>query len=192
MKYTDQQLIFQTELVAKGFEGWKPGVYDIWVRANDVSADMDKFNDKVYTYIVRPDNPTPEFRMVCTGTSHAGSYGLKSFDQYNPKGCAVLESNRIVYNSHSYGFHKKYRAYRQAKPFPYYRDNDRDNLAEEIGQIYNDIIYANCHRAAAAGESVRIYNWSVACLVRNKANQFYAWMAYMNKRPLSVCILKEF
>jgi hypothetical protein len=162
------------------------------VRAKDKPSDMDAFNDKVYTFICREHGKRPEFRMVCTGTSHAGSYGLKQFHKYNPKGCAVLQSDRIVYNSHNYGFHKKYRAYRQAKPFPYYRDADRDNLAEEVGVLYNDIIFANCHRAGASGEYQTIYNWSVACLVRNKANQFYAWLAYMEKRPLSVVILKEF
>lgn len=190
MQYTDAQLIERVESHARGFDGWKKGVYDIWVRSTpDV---MDAFDDKVYTFIVRELGQTPEFRMVCTGTSHAGSYGLKHFDKYNPEGCAVLQSNRIVYNSHIYGLHKGYTAYRQNKSFPHYRDSDRDNFAEEIGTVKEGIIYANCHRAAAKGESTRIYNWSVACLVRNKANQWYSWLTYMDKRPLSVAILQQF
>lgn len=190
VSYTDTQLITRTESHAKGFEGWKKGVYDIWVRSDEDVTDA--FDDKAYTFIVENEGSTPEFRMVCTGTTNAGSYGLKKFKDYNPDGCAVLESDRIVYNSHEYGFHKGYRAYRQARPFPYYRDNDLDGKAEEIGRVRNDIILANCHRAAATGESTRIYNWSVACLVRNKANQWFAWMAYMNQRLLNVAILKEF
>lgn len=190
MRYTDAQLIRRVETHAKGFIGWKKGVYDIWVRSKaDV---MDAFDDKVYTFIVRTDGGEPEFRMVCTGTSHAGSYGLKRFRDYNAAGCAVLEADRIVYNSHLFGRHKNYQAYRQNKPWPYYRDNNMNDRAEEIGPVHNDIIWANCHRAAAKGESTRIYNWSVACLVRNKANQWYAWLAYMDKRPLTVAILKEF
>lgn len=190
MQYSDQQLIERVQSHAKGFDGWKKGVYDIWVRSR---ADIiDAFDDKVYTFNVETDGGVPQFRMVCTGTSHAGSYGLRNFKDYNPEGCAVLEADRIVYNSHIFGFHKSYRAYRQAKPFPYYRDSDRDDKAEEIGPVHNDIILANCHRARIKGESTRIYNWSVACLVRNKSNQWEGWMAYMNKRPLSVCILKEF
>lgn len=192
MKYTDEQLISRVETHAKGFQGWKKGVYDIWVRHNDLPSEMDAFNDKVYTFNVETENAEPQFRMVCTGTSHAGSYGLKQFSKYNSLGCGVLEADRIVYNSHFYGHHKNYTAYRQGKGFPYYRDNDKDNLAEEIGKVYTDIIYANCHRAAQAGESTRIYNYSVACLVRNKSNQWFAWLAYMAKRPLSVAILKEF
>jgi hypothetical protein len=190
MRYTDNQLIERVETAALGFDGWKVGMYDIWVRSRaDV---MDAFDDKVYTFeVLRPDE-RPVFRMVCTGTSHAGSYGLKRFHEYNRLGCAVLKSDVIVYNSHEYGRHKNYIAYRQAKPFPYTRDNDRDDKAENYGQVYWDIIFANCHRAAQKGESTSIYNWSVACLVRNKAFQWYAWMDLMNKRPLSVSILNEF
>lgn len=192
MKYTDQQLIKRVESHADGFDGWQKGVYDIWLRKTPTAAAMDTFDDKVYTFEVETEGGIPEFRMVCRGTSHAGSYGLKKFHEYNPAGCAVLKSNHFVRNSHVWGFHKGYRAYRQAKPFPYFRDNDYDNLIEEIGEAQNDIILANCHRAAQAGESVRIYNWSVACLVRSNANQWNAWMAFMDKRPLSTAILREF
>lgn len=188
MKYTDEQIIKRVESHADGFIGWRKGVFDIWVRSKaDV---MDAFDDKVYTFSVGDDN-TPEFRMVCTGTSNAGSYGLKQWKQYSTEGCAVLKADQIVYDSHQYGFHKNYRAYRQAKPFPYFRDNDNDNKAEEIGKVHNDIIYANCHRASPTGTSTRIYNWSVACLVRNSINQWNSWFAYMDKRPLTVCILNE-
>lgn len=188
--YTDKQLIKRVESKARGFEGWKPGVYDIWVRSQEDV--MDAFDDKAYTFVVEKEADGPQFRMVCTGTSNAGSYGLKHFEKYNSAGCAVLQSDRIVYESHLYGFHKGYRAYRQAKGFPYYRDNNRNSKAEEIGEVHNDIIFANCHRASATSDSTVIYNWSVACLVRNKINQWNAWLAYMDKRPLTVCILKEF
>ena len=190
MKYTDEQLISRVETHAKGFEGWKPGVYDVWVRS---AADrVDEFDDKVYTFVVEAAGAKPEFRMLCTGTTNAGSYGLKKFADYNPAGCAVLEADRIVYGSHVFGRHKNYAAYRQARSWPYYRDDDRDNNAEELGQVHSDVIFANCHRAAAVGESTRIYNWSVACLVRNKANQWNGWLAFMNKRSLNVVILREF
>ena len=190
MKYTDEQLIKRVETNAKDFTGWKKGVYDIWVRsAADV---MDSFDDKVYTFEVEKDGAMPQFRMVCSGTSHAGSYGLKKFKNYNPAGCAVLESDRIVYGSHVLGKHKGYVAYKQVKGFPYYRDSDRDDKAEEIGAVHNDVIAANCHRASEKGDSKVIYNWSVACLVRNRINQWKAWLAFMAGRPLNVVILKEF
>lgn len=188
--YTDQQIIKRVETHARGFDGWKKGVYDIWIRSDEDVTDA--FDDKGYTYNVAADGSLPEFRMVCTGTTNPGSYGLKKFKDYNPKGCAVLQADRIVYGSHVWGFHKGYRAYRQAKPWPYYRDNDLDGKAEEIGEVFWDIIFANWHRASATGDSTFIYNWSVACVVRNRINQWKAWLAYMDKRPMNGCILNEF
>ena len=190
--YTDQQSIDRVATTARGFEGWRPGVYDIWIRSNE--DQVDAFDDKGYTFVVPAAGAAPEFRMVCSGTTNAGSYGLKKFSNYNPDGCAVLQSDRIVYDSHKWGFHKGYRAYEQQKPFPYYRDADRDNKAEEIGEVHNDIIKANLHCAAkgTGRVSVRIYNWSVACVVRNSFNQWAGWFAYMNRRPVSLCILQEF
>src|SRR5690242_9499474 len=33
MKYTDEELIKRVETKAKGFVGWKKGIYDIWIRS---------------------------------------------------------------------------------------------------------------------------------------------------------------
>ncbi len=190
MKYTDEQLINRVETHASGFEGWRKGVSDIWVRSN--ADPPDAFDDKVYTYNCREDGKRPDFIMVCTGTSHAGVYYQQNFQQYNPDGVAVLCADTYVYNSHEYGFHRGYRAYRQAKGFPHTRDNDRDNKAENYGNVSNEIILANCHRASAFRDTFVIGKYSAACLVRNRINQWNAWLAYMNRRPLSVGILKEF
>lgn len=187
MQYQDQQLIDRVAGL-ETFRDWRPGVFDIWVRSRGDA--FNKFDDKVYTFEVGP-GLDPVFKLVATGTSNAGAEGLKHFDKYNREGCAVLKADVIVYDSHAYGLHKaKYPAYRQVKGFPYYRDNDRDNKAEEIGEIHNDIIGANCHKAGWF--STEIGGWSVACLVRNRQTDFDKWMRYMNRRPLSVAILSEF
>lgn len=191
-KFNDNELIKRVENYAKGFDGWKPGIYDIWVRAEKEVKEVDVFADKVFTFSVA-ENGLPEFRMVCTGTSLTGSWALKNFKTYDARGAAVLAANRFVRNSHTWGFHKGYRAYQQVKPFPYFRDPDMDNKAEESGKIItNEIIAANCHRAKLNGTSQIIYNWSAGCLVRNSYSQFMGWLSFMNKRPLSVAILKEF
>jgi len=184
--YTDQEILDRLSVC----EGWKglpdKGIIDVWVRSNE--DEYDRFDDKVYTFFCEDNIAT--FAMVCTGTTNAGAEGLKHFDKYNREGCAVLNGNQIVYNSHGYGLHKgKYPAYRQVRPFPYYRDGDKDNKAEEIGEIHNDIIGANCHKAG--WYSTYIGGWSVACLVRNQQAQFDAWMKFMAKRPLTVAILDE-
>jgi len=185
--YTSQQLLDRVKSMPnfKGFP--QSGVLDIWVRSNE--DEYNKFDDKVYSFDCFPAKD-PVFKMVCSGTSNAGAVGLKEFAKYNGLGCAVLKSDTIVYNSHVYGLHKGKPAYRQAKGFPYFRDNNKNDKAEEIGKEYNDVIGANCHRAGAA--STVIGGWSTACLVRNIEVDFLKWLSFMGKRSLSVVILNEF
>ena len=185
--YTDAQILDRVKSLDT-FEGFPCGVLDVWIRSK--SDEFDRFDDKTYTFECAGANKTPEFKMVCTGTTNAGQFGLKHFDTYNSSGCAVLKADTIVYESHRFGTHKGYPAYRQAKSFPYFRDNNKNDKAEEIGRERSGIILANCHRAGQY--SVLIGKWSVACLVRNNRAQWDKWLEYMNKRPLTVCILKEF
>jgi hypothetical protein len=153
---------------------------------------MDAFDDKGYVFESKTAGQRPHFKMVVTCTTNAGSYGLKKFHQYNPKGCAVLKANTIVYDSHIRALHKGYKAYKQHKSFPYYRDSDRDDRAEEMGPQYGDVIAANIHRASPSKTSSVIYNWSVACIVLNNPNEFNALLALGADRPVSLCILQEF
>ena len=185
MKYTDKQLLDRVKSLPS-FAGWPKGILDIWVRSKADKSDV--FDDKVYTFDCTSGEPV--FKMVCSGTSHAGSFGLLKFRTYNPHGCAVLVADVITYNCYEYGLHKGKPAYRQSKGIPYTRDNDKDLKAENYGKIYTNIIYANCHRAGWFSRT--IYNWSVACLVRNSFAQFSAWLKFMNKRSLSIVILSEF
>lgn len=185
MQYIDTEILDRVKSLDT-FDGWPSAMLDVWIRSK--ADKTDAFDDKVYTYDCSRGEPV--FVMVCQGTSNAGTFGLYKFATYNPLGCAVLCSDTIVYNSHAYGLHKGKPAYRQVRGFPYTRDNDKDGKSENYGTIYNDIIFANCHRAGVF--STFIYNWSVACLVRNQLSQFTHWLNVMNKRPLSVAILSEF
>lgn len=191
MKYTDDQLLERVETTAQGFKGWKPGLYFVAVRSNaDV---MDAFDDKGYVFECEAQGQRPEFRMVVTCTTNAGSHGLKNFDKEGLVGCAVLKADTIVYDSHAHGLHRgKYKAYKQAKPFPYFRDSDRDDKAEQLGTAKAGVIGANIHRANPAKISTVINNWSIGCIVLNNPDQFNAFMAFANKRPVSLCILQEF
>ncbi len=185
--YSDKEILRRVRSLAS-FTGFPNGILDVWIRSK--SDDYDRFDDKVFTYQCFGESREPVFVMSCTGTTNAGSFGLKKFKTYNPKGCAILKSDVIILNSHVYGLHKGKPAYRQAKGFPYYRDGNMNNRCEEIGETYNDIILANCHRAGAFSSVIN--NWSVACLVRNNLSQFLEWLDFMQKRPLSVCLLREF
>jgi hypothetical protein len=183
--YRDTDLIKRVESLST-FKGWRDGVYDVWVRSDEDT--FDRFDDKVYTFEVQKG--IPKFIMVCTGTSNAGAEGLLRFEKYNALGCAVLKSDTLIYGSHKFGKHKGYDAYVQNIGFPYFRDGDKDKKAEEQGKEYSNIIGANCHKAGV--NSIVIGGWSVACLVRNQLEQYNKWLRYMNKRPLSIVILKEF
>lgn len=186
--YTADQILTRVESLPT-FKGWKKGKYDFWIRSN--KDEFDRFDDKVYSFHCTEDGKRPDFVMVMAGTSNAGAQGLKHFEKYNKLGCAVLCSDIIVYNSHVYGLHKGKPGYIQSFTvgFPYTRDNDKDDKAENYGKIYTDRIGANCHRAGA--KSTIIGGWSVACLVRPVEELFLKWLKWMNKEPLTVAILTE-
>jgi hypothetical protein len=170
------------------FKGWVRGKYSIWVRSNEDA--FNRFDDKVYNFECLADGKRPIFKSVNTGTTNAGAYGLMNFENYNPKGCAILKSDIIIYNSHVHGISKGKEVYRQAKAWPYYRDNNKNKKVEEIGKlIEGEIIYA--HQHAAGLESLQIDNWSTACLVRNDMVEYKNWLAFMNKQPCNTAILKE-
>jgi hypothetical protein len=184
--FTDDEILDRVR-GRKSFKGFPNGVLDVWIRS---SADQfDSFDDKAFTYTCFGDAQRPKFIMSRNGTTNAGSYGLLHFEKYNHLGCAVLKSDVIVYNSHAYGLHHGKAAYVEVKGFPYYRDNNRNQRAEEIGPELNDIIGANVHRAGQ--NSTVIDNWSTGCLVTANLKKFLAWVDFMSKRPLTVCILKE-
>lgn len=187
--FTDKEVLDRVSGLPT-FTGFPVGILDVWIRS---AADVfDSFDDKAFTYECFGDTKPPKFIMARNGTTNAGSYGLKRFEDYNHLGCAVLKSDVIVYNSHTSGLHKGKPAYRQAKGFPYFRDNNRNNRAEEIGTERNDIILANVHRAGV--NSTVIKNWSMAFLVTANLTKFLAFLDYMRSKgnpPLTVCILKE-
>ena len=185
--YTDKQILDRV-MSLPTFKGWPKERLDVWIRSS--VDEFNKFDDKVYSFDCT--SGTPVFKMVMTGTTNTGQYGLEHYEKYNSVGCAVLKSDVIIYNSHVFGLHKGKPAYIQSFTvgFPYFRDSDKDKHAEEIGKEYNDRIGANCHSAGEA--SVNIDNWSVACLVRNIKSKYNLWLTWMNKKPLTVCILKEF
>lgn len=190
-QYTDAEILARVESLDT-FKGWQDGWYDIWVRS---AADKyDEFDDVCFTYKV--EKGVPIFKMKRIGTSHTGSFGLMNFRTYNSRGCAVLKADHMVYGYGQYGYHKqnpKNPCYRQVKSWPYYRDNNRNRKAEEIGQLFYDIIGANVHRVRGIAKWIR--NWSVACLVTKSEAVFNTWLKMLvddGKPPLNMVILKEF
>ena len=186
--YKDSELIERVESLPT-FKGWRKGKYAIMVRSNE--DEFDKFDDKCYCFESLQEGQKPQFAHVFPITTNAGATGLKLFAKYSSLGCAILKSDILVYNSHKIGKHKgKYTAYTQNVGFPYFRDNDKDNKAEEVGKEYMNIIGANIHKAGS--NSTQIGGWSVACLVFPKETDFNKFMEWGNGQIMNVSILKEF
>ncbi len=189
--YTDAEIIARIESLST-FAGWKKGKYDIWVRSQEDA--FNKFDDKVYRAEVKEEGQKPIFVPGAhSGTTNPGAQGLKNFEKYGNKRCAVLIADHMVYESHQYGLHQgKYPAYRQCKPWPYNFDDNKNEISGDGEKVVEgEIIYANIHAAGEA--SVEIGGWSIACMVRNIKKQYDKWMAWMNKdKYVTLVILKEF
>lgn len=187
--YTDQQILDRVKLFAQGFVDYPDGYWNVYVRSNE--NEFDRFDDKRYTFL------GVKCVQVASCTTNAGRYGLKNFAEYNKEGCAVLKADVIVYDYAKRGSHKgKVEGYRQNKPWPYYRDNDKDNLAEEIGELHHDIIGANLHPSSYiknnAAKTANIGGWSTACQVDDLTTAFESFMDMTScQELLTVCILNE-
>jgi hypothetical protein len=190
-KFTDQE-IFERISKLPSFRGLPNGPMDVWIRS--AADQFDVFDDKAFTYECYGPGKQPEFVRGRAGTTNAGSYYLVDH-LADPRGCAVLKSDVLVYDSHRFGLHrnrKNHPAYVQNKGFPYFRDRNRNRRAEEAGPERQDLIGANIHHAGA--NSMFIKNWSAGCLVTANLSEFNNFMLHMKSRKyplLTVCILKE-
>lgn len=188
--YTDKQILDRV-VALPTFRGFPNDYWNVWVRSNEDA--FNQFDDKVYLF------KGEEFVFVAPCTTHAGKSGLKGFESYNAQGAAVLKSDTIIYQSHFRGMHKgKILAYRQNKTWPYFRDNDKDDKAEEIGREYADrVIYANIHPSSyLEGDATvkkEINGWSLACLVYAVRKDFDRMMNLtVDQFYMTNAILKEF
>lgn len=112
---------------------------------------------------------------------------LNLINPINPKGCAILQEGQFV-DAFMLGKHKgQYPALVQVRPLPLYRDNNKDNKLDFIGNVSNEMAGINIHRASkwkivraiglySAGcqvfESVRDYEDVFMPLVNKAASMF--------------------
>lgn len=176
--YTDAEIIARVESLPT-FLGWKKGKYDIWIRSQEDA--FDKFDDKAYCFEVKIEGAKPEFIAVHSGTTNPGAQGLKNFEKYGNKRCAVLLADVIVYDCLEYRKHKgQYFAYCQRLPLPFiWDDNHNEKSGDSDKIIEGQNISANNH--AAGEDSENIGGWSIACTVRDIHKQFDDMMTWMNK-----------
>jgi hypothetical protein len=135
--YTDEELLKRAASI-EGFNGFPTDYWGIGVSSNENQPDV--FDDKFYLFKGK------EFIAVTSFTTNTGTYGLKNFQKWNKDGAFVIEKNQWIYDfwkcatysssgKRRYALHKgKMRAWRQNMPCRGYRDNDKDNIAEEKGK----------------------------------------------------------
>jgi hypothetical protein len=187
--YTAAQLLSRVAEL-DGFKGFPEGYWFIGVRSQEDS--FNRFDDPLYVFLGNL------FVVVVPFTTNAGSKGLKEFHTYNKEGVAVLKSDTIIYDFWKRGLHRgKVMAYRQDKVFPYYRDNNYNEKNEEIGEVHNNIIYANFHPSSyITGQDIDkeyINGWSLACQVTANRKDFDTIMALTTEQKhITYALLQEF
>jgi hypothetical protein len=138
-----------------------------------------KRSDKWDDYIVAFRWMNKKFEgYAFEGTTDAGAYYL--LNPMRAAGTAILVPDVQVldhYRLQDNG-HNGYRAYRQIKPFPYIRDNNRDTLLnfelfeDKSKWITNERIGSNLHRASSNIIVNAIGKYSAGCQVIRKPKDF--------------------
>lgn len=177
-KYTDKELLTRVKALPS-FVKVPENYWLLGVRSID--DETDKFDDKFYLW------KGEQFIMVTTGTTNKGL-----------KGTAVMMDDNWMYNSYRYGLHRgKMKAIRQVKGVPYYRDKNFDGKTNQLGQVYNDLIYMNIHGATYIEGSDQILNkigpWSEGCQVLNNNDHFEKIVELVRPQKIvTYCLIKEF
>jgi len=167
--YTDKQLMERVRNLSS-YEKIPSNYWILGVQSHEDS--YNKFDDKFYIF------KGTQFISVLTGTTNAGSTGLMNYSRYNRKGVAVIKTDEWYYNIWSYGLHRgKMPALKQVKNIKYYRDWNKNQRVEEIGEMYESIIGINFHTVLYQKNlsfwRKLIGGWSVGCQVVNHVGKYY-------------------
>lgn len=187
--YSKKDLLLRVKELSS-YRGIPNGYWILGVQSNE---DLyDKYDDKFYLF------KGTEFIMVTTGTTNAGSTGIKNYQRYNKKGVLVVKTNEWYYDLWKPGYHRgKMPALRQNKPIKYYRDWNKNNVIEEIGKMYEGMRGINFHTVSyqkIPGFIRRLIGgWSAGCQVINNVSRYYKMLRYTWKQPTTTyCLIKEF
>lgn len=189
MNYTDEQLL--TRLREIGGHTTEGKYLIIGVQNSDDS--FNEFDDKFYLFF------GDEFVMATTGTTNPGKNALLNYDKAGLSGAAVLKTDEFYVNAFRNGLHKgRMEALRQNVPFKYYRDADKDEKAEQGGELHEGIIYANFHGVDYDPKSkavkTNINGWSYGCQVSNNMKDYHEInrLTKANPHQIDYALLAEF
>ncbi len=188
--YSDSQLLERVESIG-GIIPNRGKYMIIGVQSEEDQANV--FDDKFYVY------DGPDFKMVSSGTTNAGKTALQFFDDYGLEGAAVLRTDQFCPNLFFPGYHKgKMKALRQVNPVEFYRDSNKDLKADQLGELYREIIYSNMHGVSYKKNSEitkeLINGWSFACQVWNQMKHYNKMQkaTWRRNKHVDYALLKEF
>ncbi len=187
--FTDKELLDRVKEL-KSFKEIPKGYWLLGVRSNEDTPN--KFDDKIYLF------KGEEFIIVSSATTNPGTPTLKQFEKVNKAGAGVLRSDVWYYNLWKYGKHNgKVEALLQiGNAVQVYRDTDKDEKAEEQGDLQTGYFGINFHPNTY--DLNRVSNdtigwWSAGCQVVNDVNKYKIMIKLLKtEKSVSYCLLKEF
>lgn len=192
MYYTSKQLIEKAKQ-AEDYKGIPEGYWLCFIRRNEAEQEPNKFNDVAYLM------KGYEIVLESTCTTTPGLPALRGgFKKYNKAGAAVVKSNIWMNDAFSPGLHNgRMKALRQVKDIYVYRDNDMDDIAEQIGNPKLGMWHTNIHAATydflSKVRKIFIKGWSYGCIVWNYMPMYKRMIERTkDQKFISAIVLNEF
>jgi hypothetical protein len=187
--YKDRELIDRVKHL-KSFSHIPDNYWLLGVQSNEDS--FNKFDDKFYLF------KGEDFIKVFSGTTNAGKAGLKNYERYNKNGTFVIKTDEWYYDLWKFGYHRgKMEALRQVSAIKGYRDNNKNDKAEEIGRVVSGYYGINFHTVTYGRPKSfwrrLIGGWSVGCQVANDYTDYRSVIDLVKGQDrVTYCIIKEF
>ena len=186
--YTDEELLKRVKNLFN-YREVPSNTWLLFVRSKENLPN--RFDDKVY---VMQGNVCV---MVTSCTTNAGSNALKDYQNAGLSGAFVAKSDMWFYDLWEYGLHRgKMPALRQVSKITGYRDNNKNNLAEEVGKLVTGYFGINFHtvdyRLRPNFFRRLIGGWSWGCFVLNNVNSYLRILALVKtQRRVTACLIME-
>jgi hypothetical protein len=177
--YTLKQI--KKAVLSKGYKWFTKGEYNlniVGIRNSSNNNVTNNFDDYI-TVSFQTKKYGWHFRCY-KATTDPGQHWMANL--LNPKGTAILVPGQYR-GSHSIGYHQgKYKALRQVKPLPVYRDSNKDMIYDwKPETIQTGLFGINIHRASKWGVSKLIDRWSAGCQVIASNKDFDEFMFIVGK-----------
>tara|TARA_R110000803_G_scaffold205628_1_gene272445 strand:- start:20267 stop:20860 length:594 start_codon:yes stop_codon:yes gene_type:complete len=187
--YSTNELLDRVKALPS-FKGIPPGYWLLGVQSDEDT--FNHFDDKFYLF------KGGVFIMVTTGTTNAGTTGLMNYDKYNKNGVLVVKTDEWFHGLWKYGMHRgKMPALKQARPIKFFRDWNKNQAIEQVGDIREGIQGINFHTVTYQKNLSLIRKliggWSTGCQVVNNVREYYEILDMVKEQDyVTYCLIQEF